>query len=329
MAGLPTVQRTWSKEKMELVESCNLCGSPERTQFYSLRDWLMGRDDVTTEMVKCTCCGLVYQSPRPTSVELEKHYGSVYEPYQVSRNFRNSSFIQRMLINSGLNSKAKMATQTKDTGKLLDIGCSDGMFLNYLHKKTNWIGEGVEINPQVAKQAQDEFGLRIFVGQLEEARFDNLSFDVVTMWDVLEHLPDPAGTLREINRILKNGGKLAIRLPNIESRDSSLFGKYWAGYDSPRHFFVFGINTIREILERNGYKVVAINTTTGAYNGFIISLKFLLTAKGIGKNWTKMIMAFLINPVMRVLMFPIFYIRSMNGKGTQMSVLAIKNENYG
>lgn len=314
---------------MEIVESCNLCGSHENTSFYSLRDWLMGREDVTTEMVKCANCGLVYQSPRPTSSELEEHYGSIYEPYQVSRYFRNSSFIQKILINSGLNSKVKMATQTKVTGKLLDIGCSDGMFLNYLHKKTNWIGEGVEINPQVAKNAQDEFGLRIFVGQLEEAMFDNMSFDVVTMWDVLEHLPDPAGTLREINRILKIGGKLAIRLPNIDSRDSRLFGKYWAGYDSPRHFFVFGIDTIREILMRNGYEVVKINTTTGAYTGFLISLKFLLIAKGIHKKWTKLVMTILVNPVMRVLMFPIFYIRSMNCKGTQMSVIAIKTENYG
>lgn len=313
---------------MEMVEYCIICGSTEKYKIFSVQDWLMERMDKDYDIVRCAHCGLVFQSPRLSSSELDTHYQFNYEPYQVSNNFRNASFFRKILIEKGLNSKVRMATQTKPTGRLLDVGCSDGMFLYYLSKKKEWDGVGVEINSPIAKQAQMEFGLNIVIGTLEEANFADSLFDVVTMWDVLEHLSDPAGALKEIHRILKNEGNLAIRLPNIDSRDAKFFGKYWSGYDSPRHLYIFGPKTIRELLETHGFKIISITTTTGAYNGFLISLRFLLTARRMNKKLRKLILSFMDNPIMKVIMFPIFYLRSVHGKGTQMSVLAIKKEFY-
>ncbi|MBN1371480.1 MAG: class I SAM-dependent methyltransferase [Anaerolineaceae bacterium] len=309
---------------MEIVTTCNLCGSEKQQRLYHLKDWLLERDDVLTTLVKCTNCGLIYQSPRPKIDEIINHYPDDYEPYQAGLAILKNKTISRLFLEIGLGSKVQLVSNVRKGGALLDVGCASGLFLNKMKQKRAWTVQGVEINPVASELAQKEFGLNIFTGTLEEAKYDDMAFDVVTLWDVLEHLHDPASSLREIHRILKPNGIIILRLPNVDSVDSRLFSMYWSGFDSPRHLFVFGRKTIKEILRNQGFTTLRIDTSNGEYMGFLLSLRMFLYAKNVKKSTRELVITVLSHPVIRILLFPIFSLWAFTGYGTQMSVIAIK-----
>src|SRR5690606_38763335 len=152
-------------------------------------------------IVRCRRCGLVYANPRYSAAELLEEYEAVEDPlYEQERQGRVLTFerhlrpIEQMVGNP--------------LGKrLLDIGCYTGVFME-IAARHGWEVYGVEPSHWAAQLCQQR-GLCVRVGTLEEAAFPEDYFDVTTSWDVIEHLPDPLGHLREVNRILKPGGLLA------------------------------------------------------------------------------------------------------------------------
>jgi len=147
-----------------------------------------------------------------------------------------------------------MWLKASERGRLLDIGCGNGYFLVQM-RDLGWDVVGVEPDPKAVKVARDHFGLRVFQGTLEEAKFPDDSFDVITMNHVIEHVPDPIGLLSECRRILKPNGKLVVVTPNIKSLGRYLFGKSWVHWDPPRHLFLFSSKSLRTCAEKAGLKV--------------------------------------------------------------------------
>ncbi len=117
----------------------------------------------------------------------------------------------------------------KAGGSFLEVGCAGGAFLHAV-RETGYSVKGVELSAEASKLAVERYGLSVFTGSLEEARFAGGEFDVVYMGDVIEHLPDPLRTIQEIHRIMKTGGLLALELP---SQTNTLFSR--AG------FFLYGM----------------------------------------------------------------------------------------
>jgi len=304
--------------------ACNLCGNTNAAPIiYDLPDFLLHRNEVSATFVKCVSCGLVYQNPRPTFVEMAAHYPPDYESYAPEPDAENSSWLLRQAIRYGVAKRCRYVTRYKHSGRLLDVGCATGIFLQGIRNCGNWEPYGVEINGHVAHIAQ-EHGLDVRLGMLEQAGFADGFFDVVTLWDVLEHLHDPAGSLREIYRILKPDGLLVIRVPNASSWDSRLFGRYWAGLDSPRHLYVFTPVTLDALLAANHFQSIARSSQIGAYPTFLLSLRFWSGARDKPNTALDFLVKFLYHPVMRLLSAPLFYLRGLGLRGPLVVATATK-----
>jgi SAM-dependent methyltransferase len=307
---------------MEMVR-CNLCDGIETAPLYKLPDYLLGRTDVWAQLVKCRFCGLVYQNPRPTSAEMAVHYPPEYESFATGP-ANKASWALRQAINYGNAKRIRIVTRYRRCGRLLDVGCAAGVFLNSMRAVGQWDVFGVEINAYAAELARERYQLNVRVGTLEQAAFPDDFFDVVTMWDVLEHLHEPLASLREIYRILKPDGLILVRVPNLDSRDASLFGRYWAGLDAPRHLFVFNQHTLSALLQATGFRIRTLNSGIGAYTTFLLSLRFWCAARTRPNGLCQSIIRFLYHPAMRLLSGPIFYLRSLGLQGPSLVVVAAK-----
>ena len=141
-------------------------------------------------------------------------------------------------------------------GRVLDVGCATGFFLE-VASDAGWEAHGVELSPFAAKVAQRKFGSRIFNGTLEQATFPDGYFDLVTLSDLIEHVPDPDGFLDEVRRILKPGGCVMVVTPNVQSVSALLMGKLWSHYKA-EHLLYFTPHTLRTLLERHGFTTMHV-----------------------------------------------------------------------
>jgi SAM-dependent methyltransferase len=307
---------------METV-NCNLCGSAIETLIYQIPDFLLDRAAIQTTLVQCENCGLIYQNPRPTLDEMGLHYPPEYESYTPPSG-KNTSHLLQMAYDYGQSKRARVVTRMKTKGHLLDLGCATGTFLLSMKKKPGWQVSGVEISDHAAGIARGEHGLDVFTGTLEEAHFPEDTFDVVTMWDVFEHLHNPAASLREIHRVLKPGGLLILRVPNVDSWDAKLFGESWAGLDAPRHLYVFGRQTLQLMLEQNHFRVARFSCEIGSYPTFVLSVRFWMLQRGWRPETRERVVNWLYHPVMRLLVGPFFYLYGLGLRGPLLTAAAIK-----
>jgi len=165
-------------------------------------------------------------------------------------------------------------------GELLDIGCGNGSFLKWL-KNHGWQVKGVEVNKEAANLCRQK-GIEVFNGELLDASFANKTFDVVTLIQVLEHLPNPSATLREIHRVLKRKGLLIIGVPNFGCFDRRVFNSEWGPLEIPRHLYHFNYITLKKILERNGFQIEDLRGK-GFYMLGLKNLKYFKGQKHLDK----------------------------------------------
>jgi 2-polyprenyl-3-methyl-5-hydroxy-6-metoxy-1,4-benzoquinol methylase len=236
---------------LEFVK-CNYCGSENSSSFVSGRDFASNEEDGTIFVLNtCNNCGLVYQNPRPHSSSIAKYYPDSYSPYN------KKGYFVKIFDNviSSSRKERRCLLNFLQTGNLLDIGCANGIFLNEMQKKGQFEVTGVEFSPIASQKARLDFGLNVITGDLLAANFQGGQFDVVTMWNVLEHVHDPMGTMKEVHRILKPGGFFIIRVPNPQSLAANIFGKFWAGFDLPRHLFIFHKNILVKMAQDAGFSI--------------------------------------------------------------------------
>ncbi len=137
---------------------------------------------------------------------------------------------------------------------ILDVGCGTGEFLREVGREYGaW---GIEPEPEAARWARERFGLNVQTGDLSIVQFPTGSFDLVTMWHVLEHIPDPAQALTTISGMLKDGGRLLVALPNISALDARLYRAFWVAIDAPRHLWHFDRPQLARLAEKTGFTIV-------------------------------------------------------------------------
>jgi 2-polyprenyl-3-methyl-5-hydroxy-6-metoxy-1,4-benzoquinol methylase len=141
-------------------------------------------------------------------------------------------------------------------GRLLDVGCGSGEWLLAMRQR-GWAVEGFDFDESAVKLARGQ-GLKVECGLLEEQGYPDDHFDAVTLNHVIEHVPDPIGTLAECGRILKPNGKLVLFTPNNASLSHRLFGEYWRGLEPPRHLHIFSTESMRRTLSAAGFREITI-----------------------------------------------------------------------
>lgn len=251
---------------------CPVCGADQYERIGTARDRLLGIPG-EFQMVRCSECGVVYLNPQPTTDEILRYYPEDYDSYADAR-VDELSGLRRWSVAYGLYKRRRAVTRYVSSGRLLEVGCATGAFLDAMRAAGDWDVYGVDISEHAVTYARDRLGLKVFLGQLEEAQFPAGHFDVVVLWDVLEHLPNPKAALAEVRRVLKDDGWLIFRIPNLDSWDAKLFGAYWAGFDVPRHFTTFSVATIRHLLEIVGFRWYKAACISGTYPTFVLNMRF-------------------------------------------------------
>ncbi|MFI5340103.1 MAG: class I SAM-dependent methyltransferase [Candidatus Methylomirabilales bacterium] len=221
--------------------SCNLCGADDAERLTTSREF---------PIVRCRACGLVYVNPRPTAEDLV----SLYADYH-TRDGGDEASWDRLMGRIFRESAERLCSSRNGSrpGRLLDIGCGYGAFVAAMRER-GWDAEGVDPSPTVVAAAVKK-GRRVRLGTLDGIRGEDEPYDAVTMFYVLEHLPDPMTALRKVSDLLAPEGMLLIRVPHTTPivRLLSPLGLGGALYDPPFHVYDFSPTVLREMLRRTGF----------------------------------------------------------------------------
>jgi SAM-dependent methyltransferase len=157
--------------------------------------------------------------------------------------------------------------------RVLDIGCGGGRFLAHL-AASGWECHGTELTARTAARAAEYPGIRLRTGPLTTEAYPAGYFDVISLWHVLEHLPDPDRTLRDCRRWLAPDGVLTLAVPNFDSWQARLFRGDWFHLDPPFHLFHFSPRSLETCLEANGFRATEVRHLCWQYNpyGYLQSL---------------------------------------------------------
>lgn len=303
------------------VTSCNLCGCREGVErFANVPDLLLHKSDVTATFVQCRRCGLIYQNPRPLPADMGQHYPKQYH----TRNSAGGNWLQQKSLDYGINKRCQFVARHKPSGRLLDVGCSDGLFLLGMRRHGEWDLHGVEPSEDASAAAR-QAGLQVITGGIEDAAYPDQHFDAVTMWDVLEHVHDPKAVLAKVASLLKPGGIFVVRVPNADSWTAKSFGRWWSGLDSPRHLYVFSPRTLTQYFEQAGLSPVQMSCHFGTYVTVLMSVRFWLSGTAMSTASQDRLMRVLRHPITRVLAAPTAYLAGMGLSGPSLVVAAKRN----
>lgn len=232
------------------LSNCPVCNNASFNDWLVCKDYTVSKSDFAIQC--CASCGFAATNPRPSNEELGKYYES--DEY-ISHSNTSKGLVSKMyqrVRKYTMRKKVAMVHQLAGKmGSLLDIGCGTGEFLA-ASKTAGWRVTGIEPSASARKAALTNHQLEV----QDEPELQNLpadSFDVITMWHVLEHVPDLPGRLQTLKKLLAQNGTLIIAVPNRNSHDADHYGKFWAAYDVPRHLWHFRPDDIRALAKTHGF----------------------------------------------------------------------------
>lgn len=251
---------------MEVLKNCPVCGSQKFEPFISGKDFFLTGE--AFDIVKCHECGFRFTNPRPKSEDLGKYYESTdYISHSDSRKGLFASVYQ-LVRKYTLSRKLALISKFQQNGEILDIGCATGQFLNYMAEH-GWSATGIEPDEKTRAHAISEYGLKVFPEEQLNI-LEKSSFDVITMWHVLEHVSELNARMEQLKNLLKPQGTLIIAVPNCNAYDAKIYGEFWAGYDLPRHLYHFAKEDMKLLLENHEFTIV--NILPMRFDAFYVSL---------------------------------------------------------
>ena len=196
---------------------------------------------------------------------LNVSYGTAYQPairfgYWLMKLLPT---YRRRLDNFFSELKFRVPFLTPAGGRLLDVGCGSGVFLQAA-REAGWQISGVDFDHKAVRSAH-AMGLNVLLGGIEQFSGKENYFDVITMGHVIEHVHDPKEILVAVNRLLKPGGTLWIETPNINSVGHYFWGRHWRGLEPPRHFVIFNHGSLRSLLDLVGFEKIEFKNRPAVY----------------------------------------------------------------
>ncbi|HEX6883990.1 MAG TPA: class I SAM-dependent methyltransferase [Planctomycetota bacterium] len=250
---------------------CHLCGSAERRLKFR---------DGPFSVVTCTLCDLTYVTPRLVDRALlarvydEGYWRSStpkdrgYGDYRSDAPLYLKTYRRRMSV---------VRRHFARPGRVLDVGCAAGYFLSVMRDE-GWQVQGLEPSDAIRPQAEERLGREhVSGGLLGQVELPAASFDLVTMWDVIEHIPDARGAVREVRRLLAPGGKFLIETQDVRSLAARVLGKRWQHYKHAEHIYHFQRETLAALLGQAGFRVLENRPWLG---GKYVSLGFVAERAG-------------------------------------------------
>ena len=234
---------------------CPWCGSNKAQINLWLKDEFLTKKDF--HICECLNCGLLYTMPRPSKEKIGAYYKSdEYYSHQENK----KGFVPRLyeaIKKINLKHKFRLASRDLPVGKLLDIGCGVGDFLHVAENK-GWQCTGVEPSEEAREIARQRIkGDLLYSEDLEQ--LPDQSFDLITMWHVLEHVDDLKWQVAQLQRLIKPNGRIVIAVPNYRSYDGRFYNAYWAAYDVPRHLNHFNKTVLTKLFKTSGLSLVSMD----------------------------------------------------------------------
>lgn len=231
--------------------------------FLNVKDHSVSQE--TFELLYDESLDMLITHPQPSLEKLPSYYESVD---YISHTDGNKSVFEKMyqfVKGIALKNKLKLINTQSSKGRILDIGAGVGDFLQ-VAKNDGWETIGIEPSAK-AKTIAKSKGVS-FVEDLSQ--LENNSFDIITMWHVLEHVPDLENQIKELKRLLKPNGTVIIAVPNFKSHDALHYGKYWAAYDVPIHLWHFSKTAIKKLFAKEDLHLVKVLPMK--FDAFYVSL---------------------------------------------------------
>jgi len=268
-------------EKKLIFPSCFLCGAEDFHPLYLIHD---------CQLVRCPHCQAVFTREIPSRLLKSSFYEEDYfqnpafASTDINEYFGYDTYIpDQKNIQDKFKICIRRIKKYQPSGKLLDLGCATGFFLD-LARRHRFEVLGVEPSRFAGRKARELFGVPVIPRELREADLPTSGFDVVTLWDVIEHFANPRAELREINRILKPGGILGIITPNIGSPAARILKDKWLEiHRMPEHLIFFSARTLKRLLEETGFEILEAHSIGKKFylDSFIRNLNFQLRVFGL------------------------------------------------
>lgn len=230
-----------------LNRNCPVCSSGQASKAF---------DKEGFDFVTCDSCDCLYVNPVPTDELLTMYYDG----------FSSMEFFHEKILKPTEEERKKifyrraqdMKPFVKPGDKILEIGSSIGFFIEAALKE-GWDVSGVEINSNLVEYTQKKYNVKIYQGMFEHVNFDHC-YDMVVMWEVLEHIVEPCSLLKKIAQALPKGGRFVGTLPNIEGIEFKVCGKEHEMIEAPGHLNYFSIKTLEKLFDRAGFKLTYFST---------------------------------------------------------------------
>lgn len=241
--------------RVGLSNACPGCQSTEVRTLCRGEDFLYRTTERLFLMVKCKGCGIIRLYPRPDPEELRRFY-----PVQEHRDSDSDpgfwkKLLQRFLFAEHVRLVRRALDEVPGDGPVLDVGCGTGLFLRELNLPQHRIA-GIDFSVDAASMAWRRNAVPAVCGAMPSAPFPPGTFSVITMFQVLEHVYDPAVYIDAAAHLLRPDGRLFVQVPNAGSWQLLLLGERWSGLDIPRHLLLLHADDLENLLHYYGFEIV-------------------------------------------------------------------------
>ncbi len=229
------------------VRACPVCDGRQSQRLFDRNGF---------DLHRCNGCGCVFVAQDPTSIDFQALYGESYYTGghdAVFADYVGEEAARRAHSRRKLWWLRHLPPRLPHSGRLLDVGCAAGFFL--AEARAHYEVQGVELSAWSSAYARDRLGLNVFTGTLQEASLPAAHFDIITLWDVIEHVPDPVPLLAEAARVLRPGGRLVLTTGDWDSAYARARGAEWHLLAPPWHLTMFGRRTMVRASERAGLRL--------------------------------------------------------------------------
>jgi SAM-dependent methyltransferase len=236
--------------------NCPLCHASNLDNYIPVTDHFLSGEKFM--LIKCRECGLVITQDHPDEKDAGRYYESANYVSHNDKAGGIAAAVYRIAREFMLKRKYRMICKEAGPkkGKLLDIGSGTGHFLAMMKMK-GWDVAGIEVNEKAREYSNEKFGLDVKASPDNSLKTGE-SFDVITLWHVLEHFQDPFSYMNEISKLLRKEGVLIIALPNCQSSDALYYSEFWAAWDVPRHIWHFTPDVFKQFAEKYGFAVKSV-----------------------------------------------------------------------
>ncbi len=250
------------------IKKCPICNSTDFSPFLTTTDFFVSGEQFN--ILHCNGCGLKITANAKDEENIGRYYQS--EEYISHSNTGKGvvNVLYHMVRKYMLGRKRKLVEKAAGSikGNILDVGTGTGYFLNEM-KSHGWRVTGTERSSEAREFSKQKFNLSLKPDE-ELFRLSDQSFDVITLWHVLEHIHRISENMEAFSRLLKPGGKLIIAVPNRTSFDAGKYNEYWAAWDVPRHLWHFAPKNMRLLAEKHGFEVKSMHNMP--FDSFYVSI---------------------------------------------------------